>query len=437
MTNDQTLAFNYLLLSITKEKTESELSLRGFAGTGKTWLVGRLVKELLKNPDIVVGCAAPTNKAVHAMKRLSPVAKNNRVWFGTLHSFMGLKPRLNEDTGEEIFEPDTRKHPIAVDVLIVDESSMVGRDLYAHTRDRGICQTDVIVWVGDPAQLPPVKEVSSPTINLSGGVTLREIVRHGSAIQECVNKIRDSVEQNTDPFITGDTQVADEGVFLVNRDQMINSMLTDFRSARFKEDSNFVRALAWTNKAVDWGNDLVHRHLYGDNAEPFVPEQVLIANSPVFDPNDDKDILMATSDECKVITATRYTGNDDSGYADFWRLTVDLLTDSLEPDIGTLFVIDPKHHVVYDQRVNAMRQNALRPPKEGRSGRWRMYYQFINRYADLKPCYWSTVHKAQGSTFERVYIATPDIYNNRNAQERRRMIYTAFTRAAKQLYIVQ
>lgn len=361
--------------------------------TGKTYLTGYFVEKYLAgNKNAIVACTAPTNKAVHVMRSLSPVTNHQRTWFGTLHGFLGLKPRLNEDTGEETFERDSRAEPRYADLLVVDESSMVNLCLHEFAHDVNTCRARKILWVGDPAQLPPIGEEMSRALLLDNAVALREVVRHGGIIQDYVTAIRTAITSREDLPDPEHRCENDEGIWVSGRDAWLESLIADFLDQRFKDNASFVRALAWTNKAVDWGNSLVHSAIYGDDADRFMPGQTLVAHRPVMDPVIDRRILMATSDECRVISAVRIPGDESSGGSDFWGLVV-LIGENALLGKFTLQVLEPTTIEGFFIKLGHLKRAALTAHPKDRSGNWKAYYRFLEKFADLKPCYWSTTHK--------------------------------------------
>jgi hypothetical protein len=68
---------------------------------------------------------------------------------------------------------------------------------------------------------------------------------------------------------------------------------------------------------------------------------------------------------------------------------------------------------------------------------WAFYYeQLIDKFADITYGYSMTVHKSQGSTYERVFVDMEDIIK-RNPKEREsfQCLYTAVTRASKEIHV--
>jgi exodeoxyribonuclease-5 len=107
---------------------------------------------------------APTHKAVQVLRGLGLPENPPALRYATIHSVLGLQPVYDVDTGEQRLR---QTGPVDLPwnaLLVVDECSMVGRELYAHLR-RAAAQVEAqVLFVGDPAQLPPVKEQVSPLV---------------------------------------------------------------------------------------------------------------------------------------------------------------------------------------------------------------------------------------------------------------------------------
>lgn len=159
----------------------AEYSLGGFAGTGKTTLVGRLVSELARLGGVAV--CAPTGKAAHVLKTKGlPGATTIHAM---IYDFQSEVP--DPTTGElrPIFSASQSSRSDAM-FVVVDESSMVNEtmanDLRPH-RHR-------LLWVGDHGQLPPVG--GDPGIMANPKSRLETIHRQaeGSTILRLAHRIR-------------------------------------------------------------------------------------------------------------------------------------------------------------------------------------------------------------------------------------------------------
>ncbi len=144
--------------------------LGGGPGTGKTSTVVQMLgARLALRPELRLHLAAPTGKAAARLR--STLQEGSQRLAGPLADRLGQAPcttlhRLMESSGERFGR--NRRHPLALDLLVVDELSMVDLPLMAALLEAlpDSCQ---LLLVGDPAQLPPVgpgavlQELGQPT----------------------------------------------------------------------------------------------------------------------------------------------------------------------------------------------------------------------------------------------------------------------------------
>lgn len=142
----------------------------GGPGTGKTYTVARLLALLFALADaperLRIALAAPTGKAAARLKQsiddaLSGLAKKvgNALPLADLTSRMGAARTLHSLLGAR---PDTRAfrhhagNPLDVDVLIVDEASMVHLEMMASLLD-ALPPNAMLILLGDKDQLASVE----------------------------------------------------------------------------------------------------------------------------------------------------------------------------------------------------------------------------------------------------------------------------------------
>ena len=163
--------------------------LTGHAGSGKTYLMQRLTKNMLAKRRRIV-LSAPTHKAVAVLARKLVEANVRDVPCRTIHSILSLTPKPRTD--RLVFERERDAEPVTADVVVVDECSMVSEDLYRHIKRH--LPSAFGLFVGDPAQLPPVGEVESQTFATKNRSHLTTIVRQaaGNPILAAASIIRAS-----------------------------------------------------------------------------------------------------------------------------------------------------------------------------------------------------------------------------------------------------
>lgn len=136
----------------------------GYAGTGKT----TLAKELARSVKGRVLFATFTGKAALVLR------KKDCEGASTIHSLI-YKVEVNERTGEASFHLNPDSDLCDAALLVVDEVSMVGAELARDLLSFG----KRILVLGDPAQLPPVKDEGF-FINASPDVMLTEVHRQAA-----------------------------------------------------------------------------------------------------------------------------------------------------------------------------------------------------------------------------------------------------------------
>ena len=163
--------------------------LGGGPGTGKTSTVVQMLGAMLAlRPELRLHLAAPTGKAAARLR--TTLLEGSQRLEGPLAARLRLAPcttlhRLLESSGERFGR--NRRHPLALDLLVVDELSMVDLPLMAALLEAlpGACQ---LLLVGDPAQLPPV----------GPGAVLQELTRPGrlAALGEAAIELKTTYRNN-------------------------------------------------------------------------------------------------------------------------------------------------------------------------------------------------------------------------------------------------
>ncbi|MGF1458329.1 MAG: ATP-dependent RecD-like DNA helicase [Leptolyngbyaceae cyanobacterium] len=396
--------------------------LTGYAGTGKTTLLQIFIGGLREQGDnrkIVL--SAFSNKATKVLAMMAEQWQLN-IDAMTCCTLLGLRPVINEDTGNQEFQLD-RKQDSQVDrfdLIIVDECSMVNEELWrllvnAVTNLYGQTQ---ILFVGDAAQLPPVNESESACFReILNKSELTEVVRYGGAIGVIAEDIRRNLERDRFPqFVTDVNGDRTEGCFVVSRVAWETLMLRAFTSDSYRFNPDQVRALAYTNRRVAQLNRKIRRAIYGPTALRFVPGERLIALNPCLE---EENIILSTSAECEVIEARR----SREGEWPIWLLSV-------ETEEGTFRTL----RVLHESGESELQ---LKLDDLARSKNWMAFWDLKQFFHEVDYAYSLTIHKSQGSTFQDVFIDLPSMQANRNIIERNQLCYVALTRAAKRVFLYQ
>ncbi|MEL6319152.1 MAG: AAA family ATPase [Cyanobacteria bacterium J06626_14] len=396
--------------------------LTGYAGTGKTTLLQALIKSMRESGDrrpIVL--TAHSNKATKVLSKMAE-RWNLDVDALTCCKLLGLRPEIDTETGKQVFKPDREGENRfnRYRLVVVDEASMINEEMWLLLTNAVSTLHDhtQILFVGDIAQLPPIGEMESKVFSqIYTRSDLADVVRYGGVIGVLAESIRNQLHRRVLPtFQTDDNEAHTEGVFAVDAAGWQSLLLRAFKSNAYQGDADYVRVLAYTNKRVNALNTAIRLAIYGEQAPRFVERERLIANAPCLE-NDY--VVLQNSAECEVLEAVEGT----QGNWNVWLLSV--LTD--DDRYRTLTVLHEVSRFEYERKLQLLAEEK----------RWREYWELKVLFHDVRYAYSLTIHKAQGSTFENVFVDARDLYVNRTVHERNQLLYVAVTRASKRLFILQ
>ncbi len=220
LTESQAFALEKLKQFVNSD--EKYFRLTGYAGTGKSFTIAQFMQWLQKqNINFVAG--SPTNKAV---KNLVKLASENGITIEahTVAQLLGQQPELDEATGKEEFITGDSKIG-NYEVVILDEFSMISKSNFEDIAYEINGRDTKVIFVGDPAQLPPVGE-KYPIVTKfpMGEATLDEVVRYDGSIAEVAEHIRSESLFNkiVYPFST----TSDNTITCLKRDKWLESAIS-------------------------------------------------------------------------------------------------------------------------------------------------------------------------------------------------------------------
>lgn len=207
LSEEQELAVNTIVAWAENLSSPREFKLGGYAGTGKTTVIKTIQERL--GQKFRIGVCAFTGKAVSVLSR-------KQIYARTIHSTI-YDTDIIAGKGY-VFYLKSQLNP-NLDLIIVDEASMVSTDLYNDL----LKFRKKILWVGDPGQLEPVGD--NPNLMRKPDLVLNKIHRQAekSAILTLANDVRNgkpiSLRKELEDLVTRDKklQVRD----LLSVDQVI------------------------------------------------------------------------------------------------------------------------------------------------------------------------------------------------------------------------
>ena len=149
LTSDQQAAVDAFLAWLEGPAAGGCFVLRGYAGTGKTYLAMRLLKQADRT-GLCWTVVAPTHKAVAVLQRQLEQARLRPTWYpSTLHRLLRLKLRREGD--QERCE-ETVQTALALEhlgLVLIDEASMVDSQLLEITLRAAHPFQTRLVFVGE------------------------------------------------------------------------------------------------------------------------------------------------------------------------------------------------------------------------------------------------------------------------------------------------
>ena len=413
------------------------ISISGSAGVGKTFLIIKIIEYLTEN-NIALVVTTPTHKALSVITDSLHKYDINNIKTKTLHSFLQLKVDIDDKTGSKVFQIDEKnKEENETGVLIIDESSMVGNDLF-HFIKEYIKRDKIkaVLFVGDPYQLPPVNSEKNGIFKLKNLYSLEEIIRQkkDSYIINIATKIRDCI-------IHKDFSLGIEDFFkddfkglkvFTNEDEFLSHFFTN--DSEYWYSKNQIIA-DYTNKSVDRYNFIVRGKYWYDrdvaNPKQIEPNDIVVFQEPVL--NREK-VVYQNGAIAKVKRVSQ--GYDNELDLSYW-----LCEDENEREFKIINKIDEgKYKLLLDSKVKKAKNATNGYQKKLK---WIEYYKLKEQYASIKFNYSSTIHKLQGSTYETVFIdirKMQSLYKDSENTDREflyRLLYVAVTRASKDINILK
>lgn len=456
-TPSQARAATLLSHFVTTPRSDAACILRGYAGTGKTSLVGALVKvmRMLKRQVVLL---APTGRAAKVFSHHAgtPAYTIHRVIYRQ-DTFRG------EDTRFSIGYNQLR-HVL----FVVDEASMISSGtgcMGQSTFGTGELMDDLIRYVysgegcrlllvGDNAQLPPVGEEDSPALSdnvlkgyglLVGSADLTEVVRQTreSDVLAGATLLRQLLTQGFEgqPPLHTDRQGE---VRALPGNELLESLEDDYRN--YGEDGVIV--VTRSNKYANIYNNGIRTRIFDREEELCRGDLVMAVKNNYFWPAECAKSLpegetmpfsfIANGDTAEVVRLRNVHeqygfrfGDATLRFADYDDFEIDcrVLLSTLQSESPSLTATES--NALYEQ-VLADYQHIPSKKERFKALRQDPYYNALQ----LKYAYAVTCHKAQGGQWPRVYVDQGFVPDEVTGASYLRWLYTAFTRTTERVYLV-
>lgn len=393
-------------------------TLQGYAGTGKTHMLRYLCKEFGSS---AFAFTATTNKATKVLaKSLSEYTVPCR----TIYSLLGIKMTQNED--KLVLEFPSRRPVLngnEFKAIVVDEAGMINQELLSYIRAN--YPTTRWIFVGDPAQLPPVGEPLSGVWAFPGH-TLTKVMRNGDHLLDFATDLRKQIvgypkHSNSELRIA---HSVDRGVWTTSNQKFIAGIERAAASGLFTKVDN-TKIIAWRNRTVSAYNSTVRAAIFA--AEDLRQSSYLVGDRiMVAEPIESNGYIVATIDDEGTITHV-----DVAPHRDYRNITCYHLT--VKFDLGQVLNLS----VVHDYSEDALEQMLATLAAEARAVRskWRDFWNVKKTFHKVRFSYAITAHRSQGSSYTNVFADLSDITANGDRLESLKCLYVATTRPTHKLIL--
>ena len=475
LTQEQSAALQAIQSFVLDDKQDAFI-LRGSAGTGKTTLIAKLV-DTLDFMNLSYGLLAPTGRAARILgNKIKQIAPTAHCEGATIHSAIYTLDHMEVNEGAEtandpglrMFFP-LKEEESMLSLFVIDESSMVGdketlgdvmrfgtgrllKDVITYARIRRPGRTDdhitKLLFVGDPAQLPPVGENSSPALDDDylrsehklqvSSFDLKNVMRQarGSAILDRATELRDALLAKS--FNTFSLQPNQQDIEQVESQKAIDLVVEGLQ----QKDSNVV--VVHSNATALKYNRNIRERRWGNPGLPIQAGDTLLVNKNSTThalSNGDLVKVIEVAPDSKHVPVHLKGGHE----VELWFRDVTVaFRDSSGHIIQTPCKVLENLLTSPHRELSALEQRALlvdfrkrHPDLQPKSAEFRKTIRrdpYFNAL-QVKYGYVMTCHKAQGGEWSTVIVDFEANVGARNASFFR-WSYTAITRAARKLIIV-
>lgn len=443
----QDILIDLLAAFITDRASNKLFLLKGYAGTGKTSLVGSLVKSLttIQLPIVLL---APTGRAAKVFSSYS-----NHSAF-TIHKKIYRQTKITDNAVGFGVMPNLHKDTL----FIVDEASLINNNSFeTNLFGTGRLLDDLIEYVysedscsmiilGDTAQLPPVGQKDSPALNKSilegygldvTEFTLNEVARQSieSGILHNATQLRMQIEKEENLNELPRLQTKNFPDFKSIDGLDLPEIISDCYNRDGTEETILITR---SNKRANLFNQAIRGRVLYREEELSSGDLIMITKNNYFWSKDYEEISFIANGEVAEVIRIR---NEEQLY-NFRFVNITLRFLDLNVEMDGKIILDSLHtdapSLLMEQQ-NELYNSVLADYDESlsRSARMRKLKEdpYFNAF-QAKYAYSTTCHKAQGGQWKNVILDVGNLRTEYLGSDFYRWLYTSLTRATERLYLL-
>jgi len=440
-TRDQRKFFQTAEKFVLSNDPKLTLLLRGYAGTGKTTLVGVLVK-VLPSFGFKVRLLAPTGRAAKVLARYSGKSAF------TIHKII-YQLRTGENGAGSLFK--LKRNYSKNTIFIVDEASMIQEgtmgnrvlsDLVKYVFQNS---SNKLLLIGDNAQLPPVGQsdslaLSEKHLNQKYGLNvisteLNQVMRQSldSGILMNANAIRLQMGENP-PNIRFSLKLPD--IFKMNGDRLEDGLRYAYDKYGIAETAVICRS----NKNAVYYNRNIRFSLFFYEEELESGDQIMIVrNNYFYKPDQSPMGFLANGEFAEVRKIINLEQRYGLRFAD---IDVKLQDDPSNQTLTVKVILDTLHSdypsLTEEQYRSLLAQVTLDYHGEVEKSELKEALKndpYLNAL-QIKFAYALTCHKSQGGQWKAIFLDKGFVNQAQQDTDFLRWLYTGVTRATDELFLV-
>ncbi|GLU45450.1 ATP-dependent RecD-like DNA helicase [Allomuricauda sp. NBRC 101325] len=447
-TQKQGLALKKLASFVLDGKKDQVFLLKGFAGTGKTTLIATLVNNLWKMKMSAI-LMAPTGRAAKVMS----VYSGNKAF--TIHKKIYFPKKQSGGGIQFVLAPNKHRNTI----FIVDEASMIP-DTPADSKlfENGSLLDDLMFYVhsghncrliliGDTAQLPPVKLELSPaldenrlSLNYDKEIEYLELdevmrQRENSGILHNATLLREQLQSEFFDDFKFDLAHYKDIVRLVDGNEIQEAIDSSYSENGKEETAIIVRS---NKRANLYNQNIRERILFLENEIAVGDFMMVVKNNYFWLKATSEAGFIANGDIIEILELFAIKELYGFTFAEVKVKMVDYPNQKPFETVLLLDTINAESPSLSYEDGNRLYQEVMKDYEHEKSN----YRKFLgvknNRFFNalqVKFSYAITCHKSQGGQWDTVFVEQPYLPNG-VSKDYLRWLYTAVTRAKKQLYLI-
>lgn len=446
-TKDQEIGVNALEHFLRSKHPYPTFLLKGYAGTGKTSLLGAFI-EALSSYKVNTVLLAPTGKAAKILSQ-----KSKRSAF-TIHKMIYRRKSKTDEFSTLSLSPNLQSNTI----FIVDEASMIGD--FTLSKEGNVNQRNLLddltefvfsgkncklVFLGDTGQLPPIGTTFSPALQVDYlEYNYPKLEIHSHTLNQIVRQKQDSsilenatIVRNTgDDFPILSVSKSKNDLVAINGLELQDALESSF--GNFGPEGTIL--ITRSNKRANEYNRQIRNRIFWFEEEICQNDFLMVVKNNYFWLKDQKDIgFLANGESMQVKRVLKHVELYGfkfihlqvyfPDYEEIDQQEVIIHTESLLCEGANLprtrmreLFFEVEKDYLYEKNQKKRYELILANP----------YFNAIQ----VKFSYAVTCHKSQGGQWENVFIDIGYLPEDLDLTEYNRWLYTALTRATQKVYLV-